>query len=157
MEEDDIFYLMRPMPHGMRILLGAAGLFCIVTPAWEFRHAFLHPGWFSLFFAVILLGAWSVGGSFVAAAILGEEQRWRVADGRIDIDRRNLCRSWVTTVHGPDVSATTVKEIGWDSGPDTYSVVLGLVSGEEFESPTFEKRENATMLETRLRERLHLD
>lgn len=75
MEDDDIFYLARPMPYGLRLFLGAAGLFSIVAPAWELRHTFLHPGWASLFFLVILLGAWSVGGSFVAAAVLGEEQR----------------------------------------------------------------------------------
>jgi hypothetical protein len=157
MEEDDIFYLTCPMPQAVRLLLGGAGLFAIVTPAWEFRHAFLHPSWFSLFFVVILLGAWSVGGGFVMAAIMGEEQRWRVGDSRIDIARRNFWRSWVTTVRGPDVSGTKIKETEWDSGPKSYSVVLRLVTGETFESPGFERRENATALEARLRERLHLD
>ena len=157
MTSDEDFFLTRPMPYWLRFFFGAAGLFAIVTPAWEFRRAFLHPGWFSLFFAAILLGAWFVGGAFVAAAILGEEQRWRVGDGRIDIARRTFLRKWTTTVSGSDVCATTIRETGWDSGPDTYSVVLRLATGEEFESPGFEKRENATALEARLRERLHLD
>lgn len=156
MIDDEEFTLVRPMPLALRLMLAAAGLFAIIMPAWEFRQVFLHPTWLSLFFAVITLGAWSVGGAFVAAAIFGEDQRWTVRDGEIEIARRAPWRASAAVIRGADVSVMSIEETSWDSGPNTYSVALRLRGGEKFETPGFEKRDNAQELETRLRQRLHL-
>lgn len=145
------------MPLLLRLFFGAAGLFTIITPVWEFRQAFLHPNWLSLFFGAMVLGAWSVGGAFVAAAIFGEEQRWRVEDGKITIYRCSALRRWTTIALKADICETTIKETTWDSGPNTFSVVLRLKSGDEFETQGHEKRTNAEALEARLRQRMQLD
>jgi hypothetical protein len=147
----------RPLPLLLRIFLASIGLFAIVAPAWEFRTVFLHPGWITLFFGAIVLGAWSVGVGFVAAAIYGEDQSWRLRDGEIEIRRSNLWRSWTTLVRAADIRETTIKESEWDSGPNSFCVVLRLVNNEAFETRGFEKRANAEKLEARLRATLHLD
>ena len=156
MNDADEFSLTQPMPMLIRLIYGSAGLFAIIMPVWEFRHAFLHPQWISLFFAALVLGAWSVGGVFVASAIFGEEQRWRVSEGEIAIDRQTLLGKWTTLVRGPDVDAMSIEQHTWDSGPDTFSVAMKLKNGEKFEAGKFEKRANAEALEARLRRRLHL-
>lgn len=156
MIDPDDFPLSRPLPFLLRVVLGAAGVFVIVAPAWEFRGAFVRPGWISLFFAALLLGAWAVGGAFVMAAIFGEDQRWRVKDGEIEIARKALFRERTTIVRGADVVTTRIRQTAWDSGPETFSVVIALRNGEEFETAGFEKRANAEALEARLRARLQL-
>lgn len=157
MTEDGEFSLKRPMPMALRLLFGAAGLFAIVAPVWEFWRAFVHPNWASLFFGFITLGAWSVGGTFLLASIFSEDQRWRLRDGEIEILRRSALRRWTTVVRASDVSATTIKETSWDSGPNTFSVVLHLHKGDAFETEGFEIRQNAEALEARLRALLQLD
>lgn len=153
----ETFELRRPMPLLLRLVLGGFGMFAIVMSAWDLRHAFIRPGWHSLFFGVIMLGAWFVGGAFVAIAIFGEAQRWVVRDGEIEIFRRTLWRKWSSVIRGADIAAISVREIEWDSRADSFSVVLRSKTGEAFETPEFEKREDAIDLETRLRRRLELD
>lgn len=154
--EDD-FCLDRPLPHLLRAVLGGAGLFAIVAPVWEFRQAFLHPGWFSLFFGFIALGAWSVGGAFVAMAVVGEDQRWRVGEAEIEIDRCNLFRRWTTRLRAGDVRETSIRETEWDSAPHTFGVVLTTRDGASFETAGVEKRANAEAIERRLRRVLKMD
>ncbi|WP_424361902.1 hypothetical protein [Methylocystis parvus] len=153
--EDD-FYLDRPLPHVLRAVLGAVGLLAILAPAWEFRHAFLHPGWFSLFFGVITLGAWAVGGSFLLIAVVGEDQRWRVGEAEIEIERRNLFRRWTTRLRPGDVVETAIKETEWDSRANTFGVALTTRDGATFETAGAEKRATAEAIERRLRQALGL-
>lgn len=136
--------------------MGGVGLFSIVAPAWEFRHAFLHPGLVSLFFGAITLGAWAVGGAFLGIAVVGEDQRWRVGEAEIEIERRNLFRRWTSCLRSGDVVETSIKETEWDSGPNTFGVVITTRDGASFETAGFEKRANAEAVERRLRGVLHL-
>jgi len=146
----------RPLPTALRIILAAAGLFAIGAPAWEFRHAFLHPNLASLFSGAITLGAWAVGGAFVAGALFGEDQRWRVGQGEIGIERRNAFRRWSTRILATDIRGVTIEKTEWDSGPDTFGVVLTLHDGSRFETPGVEKRANAEEIERSLRGALGL-
>lgn len=154
MEED--YFLDRPLPHVLRAVLGGAGLFAIVIPVWEFRHVFLHPGWISIFFGFLTLGAWSVGGAFVAAAVVGEDQRWRVGEAEIEIERRNLFRAFSTRLLPGDVVDTAIRETEWDSRANSFGVVLTTRDGVEFETAGFERRANAEAVERRLRRVLRL-
>ncbi len=153
---EDELNLDRPLPHALRAVLGTVGLFSIVTPAWEFRQAFLHPGWFSLFFAIITLGVWAVGGVFVAMAVAGEDQRWRVGDAELEIERRNLFRRWTTRLDPGDVVATAIKETEWDSGPNTFGVVLTTRDGATCETAGVDLPAKAEAIERRLRRVLGL-
>lgn len=154
--EIEEFALARPCPHFLRILFGAAGAFAILMPVWEFRHAFLHPGWHSLFFGAITLGAWSVGVPFLIFSIFEEEQNWRVENGRITIARRNLHRSWTTVLRAGDILDTAIEERDREAGPNIFEVVLRTTAGEAFVTQGFEKRANAEELEARLRASLGL-
>ncbi|WP_036282524.1 hypothetical protein [Methylocystis sp. ATCC 49242] len=157
MIDTDEFSIERPLPGWLRAGLAATGLFCIVTPAWEFRHVFLHPDFSTLFFGFLTLGAWTVGGGFILAAWFGEDQRWRVRDGVIDIERTRVGWRSTTAVRRENLREMRVRFFPDDDGPDVYRVVLALESGEEFESPAFEKSHNAEELAARLRRRLHLE
>lgn len=150
MNDAEEFSISRPRPLFLRLMFGAAGLFTMATPLWEFRQAFLHPSWASLFFLAITLGAWSVGIVFVAAAIFDEDQSWRVRKGVIEIARRNMLKRWTTTFRLEDVRETSIAKATWDSGPDTYAVKLTLKNGEVFETYGCEKRENAEALQARI-------
>ncbi len=140
----------------LRAILGAVGLLAIVAPAWDFRRAFLHPGWHSLFFGVITLGAWAVGVGGVWAAAFGEDQRWRVDDGEIEIARRNLFRRWTTRLRSSDIAEISISETEWDSRANTFGVVLTLRDGARFETAGVETCADAEEIERRLRAALGL-
>jgi hypothetical protein len=110
MTEPEEFLLARPMPAALRSLLGAAGIFVIVAPVWDFWRAFVPPNWASLFYGALILGAWSVGGTFLVASVLGEDQRWRLRVGAIEILRRTALWRRTTVIRAKDVIATTVEE-----------------------------------------------
>lgn len=148
--------LDRPFSHVLRAVLVIAGLFVIMAPAWEFRRTFLHPGWLSLFFGFITLGAWFVGGALVAGAILGEDQRWRVGEAEIEIERRRLFGRQTARLSRGDVVATCIKETEWDSRANTFGVVLTTRDGATFETAGVDKPEQAEAIERRLRKTLGL-
>lgn len=150
------FALTRPLPLFLRLPLGAAGLFAIVMPAWEFRHAFLHPGAASLFFAAIVLGAWAVGFFFVHAALYGEDQCWRIEGAKIVVERKNIFRQWTTILRAADVRQISIVEQNRDSGPNLFCVRLETYAGDAFETAGFEKRENAEALKSQLLGKLDL-
>jgi len=157
MNDAEEFTLERPLPGWMRAGMALVGLFCIVAPAWDFHHAFLQPSLATPFFAVLVLGAWIVGGGFAFAACFGEDQRWRVGDGAIRIERAMVGWRKTTTVRRENLRALQVRFFPDNDGPDIYRVALTLESGETFESPAFETRHHAEELAARLRRRLHLD
>lgn len=124
----------RPMPAAIRILMLAAGLFCIVMPAYEFRQVFLHPSLLTLFFGALTLGAWTVGGNFVLGAIMGAEQNWKFSNGQLVVQNKNWLKSWAVNVDGQAISASRVHEVEWDSRANTYSVMLSLKDGTTLET-----------------------
>lgn len=140
----------RPMPMAIRLLLIAAGLFCILMPAYEFRHVFLHPSLLTLFFGAITLGAWSVGSSFVFAGIAGADQTWRFADGRLTIQNRNLMRQWQLVVTSRDIIQSFVRDNDSDSGPNTHSVVLQLQDGTNLDTHGLDTPEAAEKFRLRI-------
>lgn len=144
------------MPLGLRLFLCAAGLFCVIVPAWEFRHAFLEPSLLTVFFGVIVAGAWSVGGAFIVGALFGEAQVWRLVDGRIYVARRSPFIDKTDTVHGRDVESVSVRQIEWDSRPHTFAVVIRTKAGASYESSDVDTREKAEALAAFVRVKLKL-
>ncbi len=149
------FEVKRAFPPLLRVALGVAGALCIAIATWQLRHAILQPGWWTLFFGIMLLGAWAVGGSFLWAALLGEEQLWRFAKGELIIQRRSALRRVQTRIDRADVARTHVAEIVWDSRPPTFNVVLHLRNGRRFETADM-SRATAEALEARIRRALNL-
>jgi hypothetical protein len=149
--------LRNDVPPVMRAVVGALGAFCIVMPAWEFRHAFLSPSILTLFFGAIVLGAWSVGGMLVKAALFGYAQRWRLKPGLVEIERRAPLRSDTLAVRPHDVARTEIITHTWESRENSYTVAVHLRDGRRLDAPTvYNDRAAAEALETRLRRALRL-
>lgn len=150
------FNLSRPLPLPVRLALGAAGLFCVLMPAWEFRHALLQPSVLTVFFGIIVLGGWAVGASFLMAAFFGEAQTWRFGSGRMFIARRSAFLAKTDTVHGRDVASIDVSETVWDSRAPTFSVVIHTKTGARYGSAEHQTRAEAEALAALVRAKLKL-
>jgi len=153
-QDSESFEFERLMPISMRLFLGEAGLFCILMPTWDLGRVVLQFGWWTPFVGVIIVGAWAVGGIFLAAAIVGEAQRWQFSNGELILSRKTLL--WRTTeiIHGKDVERTDIREVEWDSRANTFSIVLRLKNGAEFETPDYGTRDAADVLKGRIRRAL---
>ncbi len=156
MEEAEAFEFERLLPTPLRLVLGAAGLFCILMPTWDLGRATLQLGWWTPFFGTILIGAWCVGGMFLAAAIIGEAQRWQFRSGELTLSRKTLL--WRTTeiIRGNDVERTEIRKVEWDSRANSFSVVLRLKSGREFETPDYSTHQVAEDMKKRIGRALRL-
>lgn len=113
-------------------------------------------GAIACFFAFFTLGVWSGGFELIRVAIEGEAQSWSLHEGAIAIDRRNLLGEGKTIIRAADLADAFVRECEQDDGPDTYSIVLRLKSGEDFEASGFETRQAADKHLARLRGALGL-
>jgi hypothetical protein len=156
MDDGTTFHFERTLPMPMRLLLGAAGLFCILTPTLDLREAILQLGWWTPFFGVIIAAAWCVGGIFLAAAIIGETQRWHFRDGELILSRNSLVRRTTELIRAGDVERTEVREVEWDSRANSFSVVVRLKTGVEFETPDYGTRGAAEAMQDRIARALHL-
>lgn len=156
MEDGEAFDLERTLPMPMRVFLAAAGLFCILTPTFDLIHALLQLGWWTPFLGSIIVGAWSVGGIFLAAAILGEAQHWYFRDGELILSRRSLLRRATEVIRGDDVERTGIREVEWDSRANSFSIVLKLKSGAEFETPDYDTRSAAEAVQGRIARALRI-
>ncbi len=149
-EDSEAFELERQLSMPVRLVLGAAGLFCILMPAIDLRRAILEPGWWTPFFAAIILGAWAVGGIFLAAAIIGETQRWQFRNRELILTRRTLLWRTAETIRGKDVERTEIREVEWDSRANSFCVVLRLKNGAAFETPDCDTRDAAEAILVRI-------
>jgi hypothetical protein len=93
-------------------------------------------------------GEW--GATFLAAAIVGEAQRWQFRNGALILFRRTLLWRRSETIRGDDVERTEIREVEWDSRANTFSVVLRLKTGTEFETPDYETRAAAEAAKGRI-------
>lgn len=139
-----------------RALVLMGGIACIAVPGWELRHAFTQIGWWTLFFGVIVVGAWSIGLTLLVGAVAGETLRWTFRDGTLVLKRSSPLRQRTQVIRATDVERIEVRTIEWDSTADTYSVVLYLKTGERAETPDVRTRAAAQALEATIRRRLGL-
>ena len=80
---------------------------------------------------------------------MGETQHWQFRDGELILSRKSLMRS-IEIIRPIDVERTDIREVEWDSRANTFSVVLRLKSGVEFETPDYDTRDAAEALKTRI-------
>jgi anti-sigma factor RsiW len=73
-------------------------------------NAVLQPGWWTLVFGAILVGAWSVGGALLVAAAKGEAQQWRFRDGVLTIEGVSAFSRTIRTIGADDIAAIHVGE-----------------------------------------------
>jgi uncharacterized membrane protein YdbT with pleckstrin-like domain len=134
----DPFRLERPMNPVVRWVLAVSGLFCIVVPAWQLRLAFFELGWWTIFFGLIVVGAWSVGIPFLKGALLGDSETWTFDGGALRIERVSPWRGRrVAVFRAADIVRTEVSTTVWDSRANSYSVELHVRSGERLETADY--------------------
>ena len=150
MEQAEAFELERRLPSPMRFVLAAVGLFCIIAPTFDLGRVLIQIGWWTPFVGFIVLGAWAVGGIFLAAAIMGETQHWRFRDGELVLSRKSLLKRSIEIIRPVDVARTDIREVEWDSRANTFSVVLRLKNGAELETPDYDTRDAAEAMKTRI-------
>jgi hypothetical protein len=125
-------------------------------PAWEFRHALLEPSILTVFFGIIIVGGWAVGGAFLMGALFGEAQVWRFGSGQMYVARRSVFLDTTDTVSGREVKSVEVDETVWDGRAPTFSVIIRTKSGKSYGSGEHDTREKAEALAALVRERLRL-
>ena len=150
MEQAEAFELERRLPSPMRFVLGAVGLFCIVAPTFDLGRVLIQIGWWTPFVGFIVFGAWAVGGIFLAAAIMGEAQHWQFGNGELVLSRKSLLKRSIEIIRPVDVERTEIREVEWDSRANTFSVVLRLKNGAEFETTDYDTRDVAEAMKTRI-------
>ncbi|MCC0029298.1 MAG: hypothetical protein H6891_03105 [Brucellaceae bacterium] len=144
--DDDTAEFTTRFPSALRAVLIALGLAACIWPAVSLWRGLYPPNLLSPFFLVIVVGAIVVGAAFVAGAVFSPETRWRLLDGRVRLDTRNLFSRRSLEVVAGDVEELAVRTIEWDSRADTWSVSMRLKTGETFETPDYGKR---TMAESK--------
>ncbi len=113
-------------------------------------------GAIACFMAFFTFGFWSGGFELIRLSIEGETQIWTLHEGAIEIDRRNLLGEGKTIIRAADLADAAIRECPQDDGPDAYSVVLRLKSGEAFETRRYETHKAAEKRRARLRVALGL-
>jgi hypothetical protein len=134
-----------PAPLGMRVVLVGGGLFVLVVSSLELGRALWPPSLAGLFFALILLGAFSVGIPLIAAGLLGPSMRWTVSPRHIEIVLANPFRDWRVSIGPGGVASIAVEEAEGD-GPSTFRVVLRTVEGRRYEMRSYGSRAAAETL-----------
>ena len=135
--QDEEFRIHDSAPIPLRVFLAAAGLFCIVVPTWEFRHAFQSFSLSTIFFGLILAGAYSVGVPIFVSAVFGDQKFWSFRNGRLHLRRVSPWRERTDIITGDDIARTEIRSINWDASEDTHAVVLHLKSGNRLETPGY--------------------
>lgn len=151
---DDPFEIFNHYPGWARGLTAFGGVFCVLVPAWELRHAFLQLGWWTLFFGIIVGGAWSVGGKLLAGAVFGEALHWSFRDQRLILQRRTMLGVRTEVLSAADVTGSEIHVSTWDSGPDTYSVIVHFRAARSAVTPGYSTRETAEAVRAEIMSRL---
>jgi hypothetical protein len=134
-------FVLRDRHHPLkRAVFGLAGLFAVVMPVWDFWEAFRAPSALSLFFGVIVLGAWAVGGMLLGGALTGDDTELRLDAGRLTLRRKNPLREKSEPLALEDVVKVEVRAHDWESQPETFSVAVRLGSGKTVGSNDYKTR-----------------
>ena len=130
-----------------RAALAIAGLVATLAPAIELGPAILRAPWpAGIAFAVILIGAASVGLSLLASGLWGDSTLLTIGDGAIRLRRANCFRRWSAELGRSDIADVAVRTVQWDASPDSYAVEIRLRDGARVGSQYFPDREGAERL-----------
>jgi hypothetical protein len=133
-----------------RIVLSLLGLFPLIAP-YELWRGLWPLNAFTPFFAIIVLGALSVGGMFVLSGIAGYDQRWSLRPGRLLIQRHAPFRHSRRVLPGHRIARIEPVRHEWSDGDPSFAVALTLVTGERLETPAMSAQATADALEAALR------
>lgn len=143
-------------PHGpiARIIFGGLGAAIIAVVLYDLGPALWPVGWWSLFFAVIVIGACWIGVICLMAGIIGDDVTWTLGHSEMRFDRKSPWRSRTEVVRPGEVLATDIETHDWESRPETFSVRMHLRSGQIIDTPQVDSRVQAEALQAEIRSRL---
>lgn len=137
-----------------RVLLAGFGLFAIGISTWELHGILFQPSLLALPFWVIQIGAWTVGGLFLAGGLWADDIDLAIGPGGISLSRRNPFRHRLAHLAREEITSISVRSVTWDSGPDTYVVDVRLARGPALTSGDYTTAAAAGHLADRLRQAL---
>lgn len=143
-------------PYGpmARMVFGGLGTAIIAVVLYDLGPALWPVGWWSLFFAIIVLGACSIGACFLMAGIFGDDVTWTLGHSEMRFDRKSPWRSRTEVVRPGEVLATDIKTHDWESRSETFSVRVHLRSGQILDTPQLDSKVRAETLQAEIRSRL---
>lgn len=134
-----------------RLLLIAAGLFCLIMPVWDLGRGLSSLSVFTLFAAAIVLGAGALGATLLWSGLFGDSTELRIGPAGITLWRGNIFRNRKGPVMSRDIVAVDVREIDWDSSAPTFALKITLANGSVLGTSDFAMREDAEALVRRVR------
>lgn len=126
-----------------RLFFALGGTAIIAVVLVQLGHALWPLGWWSPLFALIVVGACSIGTGLIVASIFGDDVVWTLRDAELRLDRRSLWRSSSEIIRKDDIAAMSVREAVWDNGPNTYRVAIELHSGRTILTPPLDSAAKA--------------
>ncbi len=127
-----------PMPSFLRILLVGMGIFAVVMPALELRRGVWPLNILTPFFAVIIIGAWSVGFSALKGGLFGYMIRWHITPGMIDIKLINPFQQRHFIYKPSDVEHFSIQKHEWSERGPTWAVEMLTKNELRFETISFD-------------------
>jgi hypothetical protein len=139
-----------PVHPVLRLVLMAVGLFVVAISMRELHRGVWPLNITSPLFVLIIVGAFAVGVPAFLAGLTGYAMAWRVAPGRIDIDRRNPFRARRDSFTPYEIAGFAVRERTSSEGDSTWVVAMTTTGGARYETRDFGSEQTAQ----RFRERI---
>lgn len=137
-----------PVPRFIRVLFVAIGAFIVVITPWELGRGVWPVNLTSPFFAVIILGAWAVGGPLALTGLLGRSVTWYIRPNHITVKANNPFSKYTFHYTPAKIISLEVVEHEWMEGPNTWFVTLATTDGHKHNSREFEEKKDAEAFKT---------
>ena len=165
--DSDLPLVRRELPWPVRVLMLGAGLFVIVVPVWELGPGLWPPNIAMPVFAIIIMGAFSVGIRMIQAGLSDWGEHWSYPAGSIEVRRRDWGRVAITRLSSTNVEAVEVRRHEDADRDEQWQVVVlpkpvfsGLAAkagpGGVFNAGTFASQAYAERVRRALLQHLHL-
>jgi hypothetical protein len=135
--------MVQPMGPMLRVVLGAAGLACAYLALRDLFPGVWPFGWHSLFIGTILAGALAVCGTLMVAALFGNSLRMTVRDSGLLVEKSSPFGRLSEELRPGSITALSVAENEWDSGPSTWNIELECADGRVLVTPDFRSKRAA--------------
>ena len=149
-DPDGTFRHLVPLHPFHRWIFLISGTFVMIITLHELGRGVWPLNITSPFFAMLIVGAFTVGGPIAFAGIFAPSLAWTVRTGRIEITMTNPWRSWTRHFIPATIVGFELREHDHDSGPNSFSVVMVTTAGERYETRDFGSQTAAEDLRDRI-------